>query len=436
MTTLKALTRLLRPQWRTRLLGFCLCGATTAPAHAAPPNPSVVWPPPPFEAWVAPQGAYLRSEPQLPSRLLGLLRRGDTVVVRACLPDCNAPHAWALLEPRGALRTAELKPLPVSPGGAVSGASGSYVYARIAARTPLFSKPDARSRILRHERAEFRLAFAPDAALARSGWYQRPFGGFMRAKDLKFFTPSAFVGEHELQPPFAFVRRKVKVTPPKGAQVAEPVWLQRYERLPVLGEVGSKVLLPGGSVPRALVRIVRFHGPGAHNSLRRVHVDLREQVLSAYEGNRLVFATLVSTGKEANKTKSGSFRIFAKTMHSSMRGRPWDDYYAEEIPYVMHFYQGQALHGTYWHDQFGIEKSHGCINLSLADAKWLFEWVTPPLPTGWHSIFPGNHDPAVWLSIDKGGKAPRRHSPALTGDPSPPPNTCLVDTAMAPVCDR
>ena len=124
-------------------------------------------------------------------------------------------------------------------------------------------------------------------------------------------------------------------------------------------------------------------------------------------------------------------------MHSSMRGRPWDDYYAEEIPYVMHFYQGQALHGTYWHDQFGVEKSHGCINLSLADAKWLFEWVTPALPAGWHSIFPGSRDPAVWLTIDKAHKVTRpRGAELAVQPPAAPPTTCQLDAVSAPYCGR
>lgn len=85
-----------------------------------------------------------------------------------------------------------------------------------------------------------------------------------------------------------------------------------------------------------------------------------------------------------------------------MRGRPWDDYFAEEVPYVMHFDWGRALHGTYWHDSFGTEKSHGCVNLSMQDAKWLFEWADPQLPDGWHTVVSQNRKlPTVAVIIDK-----------------------------------
>jgi len=429
------------PQWRVWFAGLSLFGAAqldtlgeaqAAPSDAAPPTP---WPAAPFVAWVGPPGAYVRREPRTPSTPLSLLHRGDTVTVLACQPDCNAPHAWALLQPRGALPMAALRLPPVSAAGLLSGADAQYLYAKVPVRTRVFARPDVHSRVIHKEKAEFRLAFAPNPDLAKTGWYQRPLGGYMRQKDLKFFTPSSFSGEHELQPPFAFVRRKVKLTPPKGTKALEPVVLQRYDRVKVLGEVQGKVLVPGGSLPRSLVRIVRFHGAPKHvpSANKRIHVDLTEQVLTAYEGNKVVFATLVSTGKDRNKTKSGDFRIYAKTIHSSMRGKPWDDYYAEEIPFVMHFYEGQALHGTYWHDQFGIEKSHGCVNLSFADAKWLFEWVPPQLPPGWHSILPGRGDPQVWVMIEKAHGSRHKPGSELAQDRSAPPALCKVGgPAQAP----
>jgi hypothetical protein len=52
------------------------------------------------------------------------------------------------------------------------------------------------------------------------------------------------------------------------------------------------------------------------------------------------------------------------------------------VPYVMYFYGGYSLHGTYWHNDFGRARSHGCVNLRTPAAKWLFDWTTPPLPPG------------------------------------------------------
>ncbi len=431
-------------QWRVWFAGLSLFGAAqidaAGEAQAQPPDATArtPWPAPPFSAWIAPPGVYVRREAKMPSTPLSLLHRGDTVTVQSCQPDCNVPHAWALLQPRGAVPVADLRALPVSPAAMLTSANAQYIYARVPQRTLVFARPDAHAKVLHKEKAEFRLAFAPNPELAKTGWYQRPNGGYMREKDLKFFTPSTFVGEHELQPPFAFVRRKVKLTPPKGSAVAAPVFLQRYDRVKVLGEAKGKVLVPGGSLPRSLVRMVRFYGAPKRvaDKDKRIHVDVPEQVLTAYDGNKLVFATLVSTGKDKNHTKSGDFRIYAKTIHSSMRGKPWDDYYAEEIPHVMHFYEGQALHGTYWHDQFGIEKSHGCVNLSIADAKWIFEWVPPELPAGWHSILPSKGDPQVWITIEKAHAARQKPGSELAKDKPVPPVLCKVGGPAQAQCPR
>jgi len=71
------------------------------------------------------------------------------------------------------------------------------------------------------------------------------------------------------------------------------------------------------------------------------------------------------------------------TMNSTVVG---EEFELKDIPYVQYFQEGYALHAAYWHDDFGIPRSHGCINLSPADAKWLFQWTVPQLPRGWHSV--------------------------------------------------
>jgi lipoprotein-anchoring transpeptidase ErfK/SrfK len=119
-----------------------------------------------------------------------------------------------------------------------------------------------------------------------------------------------------------------------------------------------------------------------------VHVDLARQLLTAYEGDRLVYATLVSTGRPPHTTPTGRFRVWYKAIHSPMHGEPDDPYYVDEVPYVMFIRKGIALHGTFWHDRFGHRMSHGCVNLSIADAAWLFAWAPPTLPDGWHAIEP------------------------------------------------
>lgn len=106
-----------------------------------------------------------------------------------------------------------------------------------------------------------------------------------------------------------------------------------------------------------------------------------EQTLAAYEGDRMVYATLVSSGLPQWDTDSGLFRIFAKVKIAKMSGREGlaDYYFLEDVPWAMYFNKDMALHGAYWHDKFGFKHSHGCVNLPPQDAKWLFDWTTPTI---------------------------------------------------------
>ncbi len=112
---------------------------------------------------------------------------------------------------------------------------------------------------------------------------------------------------------------------------------------------------------------------------RWIDVDLEQQTIAVYENSRLVFATLVSTGVPGWWTRPGLFQIFEKVETTYMTGAfeadRSDFYYLEDVPYTMYFDEARAFHGAYWHDYFGIEQSHGCANLSNADAYWLYQWA-------------------------------------------------------------
>lgn len=105
---------------------------------------------------------------------------------------------------------------------------------------------------------------------------------------------------------------------------------------------------------------------------RWIDVDLSEQRLYAYEGEEMVESFLVSTGTWQHPTVTGQFHIYVKYVSAPMWG---PGYYLPGVPYTMYFYQGYALHGTYWHNNFGTPMSHGCVNLRTEDAGWLFEWA-------------------------------------------------------------
>lgn len=125
---------------------------------------------------------------------------------------------------------------------------------------------------------------------------------------------------------------------------------------------------------------------GVNDSIKRIEVDLAQQRLFAYEGDKLVYNFLISSGKWG-KTPTGTFRIWTKLRYTKMEGgnkalRTY--YYLPNVPYVMFFendeipgYRGFGLHGTYWHSNFGHPMSHGCVNMKTEEAGLLYNWATP-----------------------------------------------------------
>jgi hypothetical protein len=143
-----------------------------------------------------------------------------------------------------------------------------------------------------------------------------------------------------------------------------------------------------------LVKVDRIVEPrrGSVAARRWIDVSILKQTLVAYEGENPVFVTLVSTGvdgirdaKTSRATIQGHFLIHTKhvsvTMSSDEVG---DEFDLRDVPYVQYFTEGYALHAAYWHDGFGLPRSHGCINVSPLDARWLFGWTDPPVPAAWH----------------------------------------------------
>jgi len=131
---------------------------------------------------------------------------------------------------------------------------------------------------------------------------------------------------------------------------------------------------------RSLSRVIpNYEKPLGVESDRWIEINLYEQVMLVHEGDRIVYATLIATGVDPFFTQPGIFEIYKKIDHEYMRGAfeadRSDYYYLEDVPYIMYFDQARALHGAYWHTLFGYQRSHGCVNLSIADSRWLFDWA-------------------------------------------------------------
>lgn len=109
---------------------------------------------------------------------------------------------------------------------------------------------------------------------------------------------------------------------------------------------------------------------------RWIDVDLAEQTLAVYDNSTLVFATVIASGLEPFYTRPGLFQIYEKKETETMRNSdPTDYYYLDNVPWTMYFDKARALHGAYWRTRFGYSQSHGCINLSVGDSHWLYNWA-------------------------------------------------------------
>ncbi len=140
--------------------------------------------------------------------------------------------------------------------------------------------------------------------------------------------------------------------------------------------VGPDEWVPGKVIARVLPNPTP---PEGVTNDRWIEVNLYEQTLAVYDQRRLVFATLVATGLEPLWTRPGLFQVYQKLDTTPMRGAGDDGtslaYYLEDVPFTMYFDKARAIHGAYWRTKLGFAQSHGCVNLTIGDAHWLFNWA-------------------------------------------------------------
>lgn len=156
-------------------------------------------------------------------------------------------------------------------------------------------------------------------------------------------------------------------------------WLQIAEANNIYNadyvEAGAEILVPGGSIlANADYSFVSAPAaPAARIGIgKEIIVDLSDQRTYAYEDGKLVRNVLSSTGLPATPTVRGSYKVQRKYVAQTMTG---PGYYLPDVPYIMYFYAGYALHGTYWHNNFGQPMSHGCVNLPTVEAEWFYHWT-------------------------------------------------------------
>ena len=137
--------------------------------------------------------------------------------------------------------------------------------------------------------------------------------------------------------------------------------------------IGPNQWLEGRKVARVIINTTPPQGVTTN---RWMDVDLAEQTLAVYQNNQLIYATVIASGLQPFWTRPGLFQIAQKKETETMRNSDAADfYYRDNVPWTMYFDSARALHGAYWRTRFGYPQSHGCINLSVGDAHWLFNWA-------------------------------------------------------------
>ncbi len=375
--------------------------------------------------------------------IIGYVRRGTAVKVRGPVKGtgCKKGH-WYRLTEGGAICTADgyrVTSRPQRYRGRQHAPNRSrplpYRYGRVRRdRAPLLTAApgaaDARAlrralsgrgrwpRSVHHAMVgDYFLAIQGSLRKAGQRYYRTVQGFYARKEDLKPLPGSHLTGERlkgRSQLPLVFVHltnvrryrlEEHRVPPARGRKGARRrarlrrrllpagAW-QHYARFTLDRRVswhGHTYLVAhtGMAVRAEVARVARFvrrpRRVGRHE--RWIQVDLASQTLVAYEGDRPVYATVVSTGKRGHTTPGGLFRIHAKYVSTTMSGADEHSgrYRVEEVPWTMYYDASFALHGAYWHDRFGRVRSHGCTNLAPADARWLFRWSTPHVPKTWHA---------------------------------------------------
>lgn len=148
---------------------------------------------------------------------------------------------------------------------------------------------------------------------------------------------------------------------PQATETPGQMVMEAVENTPT-----SEYVAPSSSAPLPEIAL-------SGNGARWIDVDLTNQHVYAYEGDVVVNSFIVSTGTWRTPTVTGQYKIYVKYRSAKMSG---PGYYLPNVPYIMYFYKGYGLHGTYWHNNFGTPMSHGCVNLRTDDAAWLYEWAS------------------------------------------------------------
>lgn len=253
--------------------------------------------------------------------------------------------------------------------------------------------------ILRRVEGSFTyISYTDEALIDGKRFYMVDPGGWMTANDISRITAPRFQGLELTQTPtnsFGWVLTYLSqnigyVDPKRTPGYAEAdytgqyllnhqlVWIYETREVNQIEwyRVGPEAWVPSNVIARV---IPNSTPPKGVDGGRWIEVNLFEQTISVYDNYELVFATLVASGIDPFWTRPGLFQIYMKLDTTPMRGAfeadLSDAYYLEDVPWTMYFDEARALHGAYWRANLGFPQSHGCVNLSIGDAHWIYDWA-------------------------------------------------------------
>ncbi|MBL9015372.1 MAG: L,D-transpeptidase [Myxococcales bacterium] len=367
--------------------------------------------------------AVVRKEPRASADPYGVAKKGTRAAALRALPaGAGCRSRWIEIEPRGFVCEDVLEPSELAPTAqlaptldatdepAVKGVYGIVRGKSVQAFASVDAVRAGAGRVLEGSNT---VRAAGSAVVDGERYWRTSRGELIRAASIVQMSPSRFEG----------------VSLPSGAGL--PAWIRGHAgaRKPVTTRAtpSARGAITGSLAPRTLVtieeesadgRFVRVGTdawidrrdvrratlaappPGTAAGEKWLDVDLDEQTLVAYEGERPVFATLVSTGKWGHVTPTGVARIASKHEAAAMTNdQEGEAYSVADVPWTMYYDRDFALHTSYWHDGFGGPRSHGCVNLAPGDARRLFQWSSPDVPAGWSTVYGDAENPGTLVRV-------------------------------------